>query len=284
MFTSNMTSAKHPAVVVIVPMYNEGRLIFPTLQALDNQRFTSKTHRQMPGGFRVILVDNNSTDDTAAIVSQFISAGTTVPFEMITELEKGTGSAADAGARRAIELGATYIARTDADTLPAPDWLASIIAPLIAGKRLVGGRVRARRGDGLQSTVFNAVGRLWRIGHLVEWIRTRNHEPDKQRSFAVVGNNLAIDAEMYEESGGFPRTSRRPTKTRCCSSGSGRSRAPTGSHWRPTRSCTHRSDASTSTAHRASCPGMHHPTAPPRSRTPTFADAQRTIHPTEREE
>ncbi|GAA1457893.1 glycosyltransferase [Williamsia maris] len=202
-----MGNAEGPAVAVIVPMYNEKHLVLDTLRALEAQRFDQPVHRDVLGGFRVILVDNNSTDDTATIVSDFILAGTTVPFEMITEREKGTGSAADAGARRAIELGATYIARTDADTLPAPDWLASITAPLLSGKRLVGGRVRARSGDGMQSTVFNAVGRLWRVGHLVEWVRTRNHDPDKRRSFAVVGNNLAIDAEMYEKSGGFPRTS-----------------------------------------------------------------------------
>ncbi len=194
-------------MAVIVPMYNEERLIVNTLRALDSQRFDLPVQREVLGGFRVVLVDNNSTDDTAQIVTDFMATGTTVPFEMITERQKGTGSAADAGARRAIELGATYIARTDADTLPAPDWLSSIIAPLLAGKRLVGGRVRARDGEGMQSIVFNAAGRLWRIGHLVEWIRTRNQEPRLRRSFAVVGNNLAIDAEMYDACGGFPRTS-----------------------------------------------------------------------------
>ena len=176
-------------MAVIVPMYNEKHLVLDTLRALENQRFDQPVHRDVLGGFRVILVDNNSTDDTAAIVSDYISAGTEVPFEMITELEKGTGSAADAGARRAIELGATCIARTDADTLPAPDWLASIIAPLLSGRRLVGGRVRAITGpDGIalapNAIVYTSLRRLDEYGAqgFVSWYASSDRTATEQNT------------------------------------------------------------------------------------------------------
>ncbi|MCP2193264.1 Glycosyl transferase family 2 [Williamsia deligens] len=212
-FTPRVTSSPgprggptEPAVAVIVPAHNEERLITDTLRALDRQSFDDVVHRDVLRGYRVIVVDNASTDSTAQVVADFIDRGTSVPMELVSEPEKGTGCAADTGARRAIELGAAFIARTDADTLPAPDWLARIVAPLLHGYRLVGGRVQARSDGGSSATVFNAVGRLWRVGHAVEWARTLRAAPHERRSFAVVGNNMAIDAEMYEESGGFPRT------------------------------------------------------------------------------
>jgi glycosyltransferase involved in cell wall biosynthesis len=57
-------------------MYNEKKLILDTLRALERQRFDEAFHREILRGFRVILIDNNSTDDTAQIVTDFIEAGT----------------------------------------------------------------------------------------------------------------------------------------------------------------------------------------------------------------
>ncbi|AZG47375.1 glycosyltransferase [Gordonia insulae] len=194
-----------PAVAVVVPAFNEENYIGATLDALREQEFDDVVHREVLCGFRVIVVDNNSTDRTAEIV-RTVGARSPVPIEVIDETEAGTGCAADTGFRHAIDAGAVYVARTDADTVPASDWLANLLVPLLAGKRLVGGRVRARTEQGASARVFNAAGHLWRLGHAAEWWRTR-HEPDElRRSFAVVGNNLAIDAEMYEQCGGFPRT------------------------------------------------------------------------------
>ncbi|MDF3284205.1 glycosyltransferase family 2 protein [Gordonia sp. N1V] len=195
-----------PAVAVIIPAYNEERLIVDTLQALQDQEFDAPLHREVLHGFRVVVVDNNSTDRTPDLVREFIEAGTRFPTELISETEKGSGCAADTGARHAIASGARYIARTDADSHPAPDWLATLLTPLFAGKRLVGGRVKARDDEDVSPFLFNAVGKLWRVGHAVEYLRTARGPAAGRRSYAVVGNNMAIDVEMYLESGGFPRT------------------------------------------------------------------------------
>jgi glycosyltransferase involved in cell wall biosynthesis len=201
-----MASPATPAVAVVVPAFDEAAYIAETLAALQVQMFGDVVHREVLHGFRIIVVDNNSTDETADIVRR-TAASSSVPIELITETEPGTGCAADTGFRHAIALGAIYIARTDADTLPAPDWLSNLLVPLLEGKRLVGGRVRARSEQGTSAAVFNAVGHLWRVGHAVEWWRTRSQPDALRRSFAVVGNNLAVDAEMYQRCGGFPRTS-----------------------------------------------------------------------------
>lgn len=201
-----MTSDQSP-VAVIVAAFNEENYILDTLRALDDQRFDTVLHRRVFDGFRVIVVDNNSTDRTADIVREHIASGPRFPVELISEREKGCGYAADTAARYAIATGATFIARTDSDTLPEPDWLAEILRPLYAGKRLVGGRLRAREDEGLTNRVFNVIGNGWRLGHLLEWYRTRGEPDQNRRSFAICGPNMAFDADIYERSGGFPRAS-----------------------------------------------------------------------------
>jgi glycosyltransferase involved in cell wall biosynthesis len=199
-----MTSDQSP-VAVIVAAFNEEKYILDTLRALDAQRFDSVLQRRIFDGFRVIVVDNNSTDRTADIVREHIASGPRFPVELIAEKEKGTGFAVDTATRYAIATGAVFIARTDADTLPESDWLAEILRPLYAGKRLVGGRLRARTDEGVVNTVFNVIGNAWRLGHAVEWYRTRKEPDANRRSFAVCGPSMAFDAEIYERSGGFPR-------------------------------------------------------------------------------
>lgn len=206
MTKSTSQSSAVPRVAVVVPAFNEADYITDTIVALQAQEFDDFVHRGPLGGFRIIVVDNGSTDGTADLV-RALADDSSVPITVLTEHEKGTGSAADTGFRYAIDAGAHFIARTDADTVPAPDWLAQITAPLLQAKRLVGGRVRARSGDGARAVAFNVVGMTWRVGHLVTWLRTRSQPEDLRKSFMVVGNNLALDSETYSASGGFPRTS-----------------------------------------------------------------------------
>jgi cellulose synthase/poly-beta-1,6-N-acetylglucosamine synthase-like glycosyltransferase len=107
---------KPTSLAVIVPMYNEAATITPTLDALRAQT--------RPADF-AIFCNNASTDDTADVVNTYI-AEHALPWTVITETQKGTGAAADTAVRTAISMGASHIARTDADCLPAPDWLEQI--------------------------------------------------------------------------------------------------------------------------------------------------------------
>ncbi|GAA1457896.1 glycosyltransferase [Williamsia maris] len=205
--TEQLSRTDKPTVAVIVAAYNEEKFILDTLRALDKQRWDDVIHRDVLGSPRVIVVDNNSTDRTADIVAEHIQSHPRFPVELITEKQKGLGYAIDTAARHAIDTGATLVARTDADTIPDTEWLSQLIRPLLDGKRLVGGRLRARTDEGFTNVVFNAIGVAWRLGHGVEWWRTRKEPDALRRSFAVCGPNLAFDADIYRESGGFPRVS-----------------------------------------------------------------------------
>lgn len=192
---------------VVVPFYNEARGIAPTLHALLGQTDQD---------FALLLVDNGSTDDTAAAVAAVLGSPLTGdadvatsghPYRLIGEERKGTGAASDTGFRFAIAQGARYIARTDADCLPDPTWVARVRASLTdEGLEFVAGRIAAREDD-LPLTLLDrailptVVAVATRIGAL------RRRGPQfRYRYFMAAGNNLAITADLYERAGGFPRT------------------------------------------------------------------------------
>jgi glycosyltransferase involved in cell wall biosynthesis len=187
------------ALAVVVPVYNEARGIHSTLEALAAQN---------DADFDVVFVDNASTDDSVAVIEAFISEQRMPRWRVISEPTKGTGAAADTGMRAAIAAGAQLLARTDADCLPRADWTASIRRSLeTRGLELVGGELVPRRDEGLplrtrvllRCAVFLAEG----FGR----VRKENKAPEYKGPYMMAaGCNVALTAELYVASGGFPRT------------------------------------------------------------------------------
>ena len=185
-------------IYVTVPFYNEEKLIADLVASFK---------RQTDQRFHVIYVDNNSTDDSVLVLSR-AHEGAAFGWEIIEEKEKGTGSASDAGFRYAISNGGVYLARTDADCLVDPDWIASIRRNLIADKLdFVGGVIRARTDDIPLSPLDRVLIPLMVRGAELFAKVKFGGRGFKYPFFMVVGNNLAITADMYKRSGGFPRSS-----------------------------------------------------------------------------
>ena len=186
------------AMWVIVPAYNEAERIGQTLAALAAQTDTD---------FELLVVDNNSTDDTAAIARAFRAP---FPVHVLVETEKGVGCAVDTGFRHAIAAGATLLARTDADCLPRPGWLAAARAGLTGGAGLMCGRITARRdehGPAGRALFRGLVALAATFGRL----RPAHRADGYQAPYRMhAGNNMAITAALYEACGGMPR---RPSPT-----------------------------------------------------------------------
>lgn len=200
-------------LAVIVPAYNEQSLLPGLLGALAAQTDTD---------FTLVLVDNASTDGTAAVALAFsgaalhgdvpaseggadTSGGGVVPFEVVVVHEPvaGAGTAADTGFRHAIAGGATLLLRTDADCLPRPDWVAVARARL-RDAELVCGRSVPRRDERLSPLERYVYPLAVRIAAL--YGRRAQRAPYYQAPFVLVhGHNLAVTAELYLRSGGTPR-------------------------------------------------------------------------------
>lgn len=185
---------------VVVPAHNEERLLPGTLAALaaqDDRAFT------------LVVVDNASTDRTGRLADNFAGAAT-IPTVVLTEPEKGVGSAVDTGFRYAIERGATHLARTDADCLPRSDWIAAVRRGFATGGELVCGRIVARRDENgpLRRAAFRVmVVAAARFGRY----RAANRGPDFRVPYTMhAGNNMAITTDLYQRCGGMPR---RPSPT-----------------------------------------------------------------------
>jgi glycosyltransferase involved in cell wall biosynthesis len=102
-----------PRVSVVVPVYNGGATIARCIESLLGQTYPREL-------YEVIVVDNNSTDDTTAIVKRY-------PVTLLAERDNQSSYAAR-------NLGVTQahgdiIAFTDSDCFAQTQWLAELVRP-----------------------------------------------------------------------------------------------------------------------------------------------------------
>lgn len=119
-------------VTVIVCTYNRAASLRHTLEALGAQ--------QVPSGldWEVVLVDNNSGDETASVMQEFASRAP-VPVTALFEGRQGVSWGRNAGIAQAK---GEVIAFTDDDVRPASDWVAVVwTAMRESGADVLGGRI-----------------------------------------------------------------------------------------------------------------------------------------------
>jgi len=97
---------------VIVPAYNAGKTIADCLHALGSQSVAA-------ADYEVIVVDDGSQDNTAALVKTF-------PVQYLHQKNRGPAAARNHGAQQAI---GEIILFTDADCVPTPAWVAEMTKP-----------------------------------------------------------------------------------------------------------------------------------------------------------
>ena len=136
-----MSSAAPLQVTVAIPTYNRADFLRQTLAGLVAQQFP-RDH------FEILVLDNNSTDHTRAVVAEFASAHPAPRY--LLETRQGL----DYARNRAIaEARGAIIVFGDDDILVQPDWLAQMTGPLLAdpAQRIgaVGGEVIPVFPDGL---------------------------------------------------------------------------------------------------------------------------------------
>lgn len=113
--TANVHSAHTIPVSVLIPARNEAQRIRPLLTSLDQQDYPEQLTE-------IIVIDDHSTDETAAVVQQF-------SFVKLIQLREDS---INAYKKKAIETGVaaasgTLIICTDADCIPGPRWISSIV-------------------------------------------------------------------------------------------------------------------------------------------------------------
>lgn len=117
-----MPETVSPAVSVVIPAHNAATTLPACLDALRHQVGG-------PPDYEIIVVDDGSTDDTAAIAE---AAGARVE-------RTAHGGAASARNRGVAVARGSLLLFTDADCEPMPDWMARLVAPF-ADPSVVGAR------------------------------------------------------------------------------------------------------------------------------------------------
>ncbi len=121
MTTSDNTCDNNPLVSVVIPCYNSEKVIRETIESVLVQ-----TERN----FEVIIVDDGSTDDTAAIAA---SSGDP-RIHILRQSNSGASAARNTGIRAAR---GSFIAFLDSDDIWFPDFLARTLALLAASPQSV---------------------------------------------------------------------------------------------------------------------------------------------------
>jgi GT2 family glycosyltransferase len=116
-------------ISVIIPVYNGAQTLPACLQALQAQ-----THPPD----EIIIVDDGSTDESAAVAAQF-------KVKVLAQPNLGPAAARNHGAQAAQ---GNILLFTDADCVPAPDWVARMLAPFVEpGTAGAKGEYRTRRPE-----------------------------------------------------------------------------------------------------------------------------------------
>ncbi len=172
-------------VTVAIPTYNRADFLRQTLAGITVQQFP-RDH------FEVLVIDNNSTDHTRAVVAEFAAARPAPRY--ILETQQGL----DYGRNRAIaEARGDIILFGDDDILVQPDWIAQMTVPMLAdsAQRIgaVGGEVIPVFPDGLPDWV-----REW---HAPLAFRADTGPIEARHS--PMGANLAFPRWVFDRLGRF---------------------------------------------------------------------------------
>ena len=173
---------------IVIATYNRATLLNDTLDSLSRLQPTAP--------WEVIVVDNNSPDNTREVVEAAIPSFP-VRLRYVFEKEQGRSAALNCGFRMAQ---GEIIVTTDDDVRIEPDWLNHIEFGL-ASKACdyVGGRVVPMWQSEPPRWIPRTNGRMWAVIALLDY----GPEPIRFGARVPLGVNMAMRREAIERVGGF---------------------------------------------------------------------------------
>ena len=180
-----MTERDLPSFTIIVPTFDRPRQIAACLQALACLDYPRDR-------VEVIVVDDGSPEPPTAAIEK---ASHHIHVTLLRQDNAGPATARNTGAAQAA---GEFLAFTDDDCAPDPQWLRALAGPLCAahGPLMVGGRT---------------VNTLLRNAHaaasqaLIDYLYAHyNSSPGGARFFAA--NNFAVSADGFRALGGYDTT------------------------------------------------------------------------------
>ena len=179
---------------VVIATYNRGDELRRTLHSLTGLRTQDR---------EIIVVDNNSTDDTPAVVREAAATSST-PIRYVHERVQGRSAALNAGIAAAE---GQIIVTTDDDVRVEADWLEQAGAALDSLQcDYIGGRVLPLWGGPRPRWLSDRSGPHWAVIALLDYGR----EPFELTAKMPLGVNMAFRRQVFDVVGGWdPRVGRK---------------------------------------------------------------------------
>jgi hypothetical protein len=174
--------------IAIVPAHNEAGAIREVVDGI----------RAFDASFDVVVVDDASADETAAVATASGAAVVTLPFNL------GIGGAVQTGFKYALDHGYERAVRLDGDGQHDPSELAKLLAPLDRDEAdiVTGSRFASRNGDGgHQPGLPRRVGIVFFAG-LVSLL-TRQRVTDTTSGFQAL-NHRGIELFAHDYPNDYP--------------------------------------------------------------------------------
>lgn len=186
---------------VVVPARDEEDLIGSCLEALATQERVA--HHE----YEVLLILDRCTDRTEARAREIDVCHPRLRLHLLDGPGEGSGPARrvgmDAACARLLQVGRPegLIACTDADTVVAPDWLATQLRAVSQGAKAIGGRIELADDGSLPECVWRRHAEEGRLRH--EIILSAPGLNGETQHWQFSGASLALKAEVYKEIGGL---------------------------------------------------------------------------------
>lgn len=186
------------SATILICTYNRAELLRSTLESLRNLRTSRR--------WELIVVDNNSGDDTRQVVMA-AAATFPVPVRYLYEPRQGKSCALNTGLAAAR---GDIVVFTDDDVRVTPEWLDGACGPLDDDPTIdyTGGPVRPLWGDDPPAWLDRQRGDLWGTLAILDY----GSEPFvfEERRRVPLGVNMAVRRTLIERIGGFhPELGRR---------------------------------------------------------------------------
>jgi dolichyl-phosphate beta-glucosyltransferase len=163
------------SLAIVLPAYNEEARLGAGLDELFAYLDSAPARSALPGDVRVLVVDDGSTDGTAAIVHHRAEAatgpaGAAPRLSVLSALHGGKGAAVHAGM---LAADADAIVFADADMATPPEQLAPLVAALRDHDVALGSRIQVDGSDmrasqppfrRLLGRAFHALASAWVVG------------------------------------------------------------------------------------------------------------------------
>ncbi len=175
---------QQPFFSIIIPTYNRPEKLTNCLQSLTKLNYKKDN-------FEVIIVDDGSTTSYESTVTPFQKQ---LNIKFIRQDNSGPGNARNRGVT---EAKGQYLAFTDDDCQPAPNWLSAFADAFRQYPYcLLGGHTINQLNDNIYSSASQ---------QLIDYLYSYYNKDPHQATF-FTGNNFAISKHLFEKIGGFDIT------------------------------------------------------------------------------